>query len=173
MAATTSCRVRLAQPQQLPAKLTSLLHVELQNKFKHRAEGVTAASTGTPAPPTTNRDPVDATVFRRLDAPTPSTSTASHGNGAAASGAADEEVKKVKRALLTLQAQTKAAVEGMLARIDHQQKERLALVSALRDMKATMTQQQELTKKLEQQTLYVYQTLQKVQQDVAALQAKK
>jgi len=116
---------------------------------------------------------VDATVFRRLDAPTPSTSTASHANGAAASGAADEEVKKVKRALLTLQAQTKAAVEGMLARIDHQQKERLALVSALRDMKATMTQQQELTKKLEQQTLYVYQTLQKVQQDVAALQAKK
>lgn len=122
---------------------------ELQRRLKKREDGEEEASAS--ARSEREREPVDAKVFRTLDA------------------GQDDEVKKVKRALLTLQAQTKAAVEGMLQRIDYQQKERLKLIAVVRDLKAALTQQQETTKLLEQQTRYVYQELQKVQAELQAL----
>jgi hypothetical protein len=135
---------------------------ELQKRLKRREDGGAADSAPAVASPSSStaaptsplgapREPVDAKVFRPLES----------GN--------DDEVKKVKRALLTLQAQTKAAVEGMLQRIDHQQKERLKLVAVVRDLKATVVQQQEVTKLLEQQTRFVYQELQKMQAEVLSL----
>jgi len=127
---------------------------ELHGKLKRREEPA-AATSSAPSTPLTQREPVDSRVFNKLDAT----------NGSSG----DEELRKVKRALLTLQAQTKAAVEGMLQRIDHQQKERLKLVAVVRDVKAAVTQQQEATKLLEQQTRFVYQELQKLQQDVLAI----
>ena len=123
---------------------------ELQKRLKKRDAGDEA----TPSARTASereREPVDAKVFRALEA------------------GQEDEVRKVKRALLTLQAQTKAAVEGMLQRIEHQQKERLKLVAVVRDVKAALAQQQEVTKLLEQQTRFVYQELQKVQTELHAL----
>ncbi len=52
-------------------------------------------------------------------------------------------LESIKKALITLQSQTKTAVDGMLKRLDAQNKERSKLEFVMRDMKRCLKEEQQ------------------------------
>eukprot|EP01125_Pyxidicula_operculata_P002287 TRINITY_DN12187_c0_g1_i1.p1 TRINITY_DN12187_c0_g1~~TRINITY_DN12187_c0_g1_i1.p1 ORF type:complete len:604 (-),score=209.72 TRINITY_DN12187_c0_g1_i1:79-1890(-) len=75
-------------------------------------------------------------------------------------GASNEEVQQLKKAMTTLQSQSKQAIDGMMARIDKQQQDFLSLVQAMKELQHRLNEEQNKTKLLEQQNSYLYKELQ-------------